>query len=81
MKIKILIKALYFSKPDRFGFDKKYPYSVLEVYNDVVKFCEVDDCKRIKLTGDISAYVEMYIETIRGEVITWNMATKKELIK
>ena len=78
MKIKTLIKALYYDNPARFGFDKDYPYTVEKIYNDVVKHTKVDNCKRIHLNTSSHEYIKLYMETIKDHVLDYNNATKQE---
>ncbi len=80
MKIKKLIKALYFSNPELFGFNARYPYSVTEIYTEVIQWVELDNCKRIALNDSTKVYVDAYIKDIKECVIDWNNATRKEYI-
>ena len=81
MKIKTLIKALYFSNPSMFGYDDKYPYTVIEIYNSVIKNAKIDNCKHIALFEDTGKYVERYINDLKNDVQDWNKCTRIELIK
>ena len=80
MKIKKLIKVLYFSNPELFGFNAMYPYSVPEIYTEVIQWVELDNCKRIALNDSTKVYVDAYIKDIKECVIDWNNATRKEYI-
>ena len=80
MKIKKLIKALYFSNPELFGFNARYPYSVTEIYTEVIQWVELDNCKRISLNDSTKVCVDAYIKDIKECVIDWNNATRKEYI-
>ena len=80
MKIKKLIKVLYFSNPELFGFNARYPYSVTEIYTEVIQWVELDNCKRISLNDSTKIYVDAYIKDIKECVIDWNNATRKEYI-
>lgn len=68
MKIKTLIKALYYSNPELFGFDEKSSQSIDYIYSHVVKNVEVDNCKHISNLG-IRHYVNVYIEEIKDNVL------------
>lgn len=82
MKIKRVIKAVYYADPLKFGYDPKLPYTMDEIYDNVVKHVELEyDCKHILLSGAF-AYnqINSYISDIRDYVIDWNNCTKKEYV-
>lgn len=69
MKINNVIKALYYYNPELFGFDNTLPHSIDEFYNDFIKYIQVDDCKKIALSGESAkVYINTYIDTIRDYV-------------
>lgn len=68
MKIKTLIKALYYSNPELFGFDEKSSQSIDYIYSHVVKNVEVDNTTHIN-NSSIRCFVGAYIEEIKDNVL------------
>lgn len=68
MKIKTLIKALYYSNPELFGFDEKSSQSIDYIYSHVVKNVEVDNTTHIN-NITIRYFINTYIEEIKDNVL------------
>lgn len=71
MKIKKLIKALYYLNPESMGYIPDDRFTIQEIYQYAVKPCELDNCSNIAVAPGFSLYVGMYIDTIKDSVESW----------